>query len=75
MVLHSHEMFPLLMPKEKRIEVRQKADLWAFELSACQFVEICSKDRGHPTLDIDGRQICLLTGPDLAGLRKRDAGP
>ena len=70
-VLHGHEMLPLLMTEEKRIEVRQKADQRAFELGLRQFIEILPKDCRRPALDIDRCEVGLLACPDLASLRER----
>jgi hypothetical protein len=74
-VLHRHEVLPLLMAKEKRIEVRQKADSRAFEPGLRQFVEILPKDCRRPAFNTDRREAGLLARPDRAGLRERDAGP
>ena len=74
-VLHGHEVLLLLMAEQKRIEVRQKADQWAFELGLRQFIEILPKDCRGPALNVDRREAGLLARLDLARIRERYAAP
>src|SRR5262245_48857926 len=74
-VLQRYEVLPLLMAEEIRIEVRQEADEWAFDLSLRQCIEILPKHCRRPAFNIDRRNVGLLACPDLTSVRECDPDP
>ena len=54
MVLHRYEVLPLLMPDEKYIEIRQKANQWAFEPGLQQVSEI------FPNVAEHADKLCVI---------------
>jgi hypothetical protein len=77
-VFHEHEVLPLLMTEQKRVEIWQEADQWALKLGLRQFIEILPKDGRLPALHANRREIGLLarkTCPDFTGLCECYARP
>jgi hypothetical protein len=67
-----HEMLPLPVTEEKRVEVWEETYERTFERGICQFIEIFPKDCRCPTLHIDSCEVGLLARlarPDLTRLR------
>ena len=74
-VPHGDEVLPLPVAEEKRIEVRQKADRWPFELDPLELVEVVPKDRRPPTVDTYWSDVRFLARPDLASFSEWYASP
>src|SRR2546427_4664192 len=74
-VPHGDEVLPLPVTEEERIEVRQKADRWTFELDPLELAEVVPKDRRPPTVDTHWSDVRFLTRPDLASFSEWYASP
>src|SRR5256886_6826093 len=79
--VHAPIMFPLdqeflvLLPQEERIEKRQEADVWPFDLRPLQGRQILPQDPRDPSVHVHGSQVLFAALPNPSRAGRSHVGP
>src|SRR2546422_2598785 len=74
-MLRLDQMFLDLLPQEERIEKRQEADVWPFDLRPLQGRQILPQDPRHASVHVHGSQVLFVAFPNRSRARPSHVGP